>query len=288
MIHTLLNLTRPLIVPDTETTGLHDDARIIELGFQMWTAEGLVKEWRSLINPLMPIPPQSTAIHGITDADMLLCQTCKSGRDECACEHFKIVPTFKMLAPHLVKGFTNCDFGGKNVRFDLGKLFKEFERSGVPWDYIGARIIDADRLEAIVKPRNLSAMYKDYTGKDLEDAHSALVDVAATTEVIWRQLFVHEVLPRDLDQLHALSWPGWLVADGSFRITNGEPTVVFGKHKGTPMKDVPVSYWDWMLSPKAKFPADVLKLVSNAKLGIFPTVTTEEAVQADKRMDHAG
>ncbi len=288
MIHTLLNLTRPLFVLDSETTGLNDDtARIIELGFQMWTAEGMVKEYRSLINPMIAIPPESTAIHGITDEMMLQCQTCKKVREDCGCEQFKIVPTFKQLAPSLARGFTNCDYAGKNIRFDLRKMAKEFGRAGVKWDYIGARIIDIDRNEAIADPRDLGSMHKKATGEVHEGAHGALSDVKASHTVLVWQFTRDDKLPRDIDELHNLSWPGWIVADGSFRFVNGKATVTFGKHRDTPMDKVPTDYWDWMLGPKVSFPDDVRALVLKAKLGQFPVCTVEEATAADKRMNHA-
>jgi DNA polymerase-3 subunit epsilon len=77
MIHQLLTLTRPLIVFDCETTGVDTNTdRIVELGFQLWTADGLQKEWRSLVNPCVPIPAGATAVHHITDAMVNACKDC--------------------------------------------------------------------------------------------------------------------------------------------------------------------------------------------------------------------
>lgn len=270
MLHKLLNLTRPLFVLDSETTGLYDDARIIELGFEKWTAEGLVREWRSLINPGIPIPPRITEITGISDADMANCQLCAQPElDHLTADHdFKPIPYFAQIAKSMAAGFSDCDFAGKNVRFDLKKIDAGMRRCNVPWSYEGARILDADRLEALALPRHLSDLYKKYTGEELMDAHSALVDVKATTTVLLAQLETHGTLPRDLDELHQLSWPGWLVADGSFRIIDDQPTITFGKHRYTPMREVPIGYWDFIL--KGDFPADVKRLASQAKLGKFP------------------
>jgi hypothetical protein len=136
---------------------------------------------------------------------------------------------------------------------------------------VGARILDADRLEALAVPRHLSDLYKKYTGRDHDDAHGALADVRASTQVIAEQLLKYDVLPRDLDALHALSWPGWLTADGKFRMVGDVPTIMFGKHRDLPMQEVPIDYWDWILSKD--FAADVKRLAAEAKLGKFPEST---------------
>jgi DNA polymerase-3 subunit epsilon len=282
MIHQLLKLTRPLIIPDVETTGLDTKTdRIIEIGFQVWTAEGLMKEWRSLVNPDTPIPEHITKIHDISDASMQRCQTCggihpkesnvllaQGSNTFCFCETFKSIPTFKQLAPSLARGFTNCDYAGKNVRFDLQMLSSEFARAGIKWDYTDARVICADRLEQIGEPRTLSALYEKHTGKKAQNAHEALADVRMTTELIVSQLLKYKEIPRDLDELHAALWPGWLCDGGQFRMINGVAVCMFGKWRGRPMKDIDSSYWDWILS--ADFPADVKKLAAEAKMGKFP------------------
>lgn len=299
MIHTLLNLKRPLFVIDCETTGLSKDAHIIELGFQQWgpntvtcnceyamssahaagcpnpngSPGGMIKEWRSLIDPGIPIPAEIIELTGITDFKIKCCQACGGVREgmngsRCECEHYKIAPKFAQLAPSLSRGFVNCDYAGKNVRFDLEKLSEEFARCNVSWSYADARIIDIDRLEAIAYPRHLASLHKKYLGEEHEGAHGALSDVRASTAVIIKQLEAHDCLPRDLDELHKLSWPGWLVSDGSFRIENAVPKIMFGKHRGKSLREIPQSYWDFILTND--FPPDVKKLASAAKLGNYP------------------
>ncbi len=276
MLHQLLNIKRPLFILDTETTGLTQEDRIIELGFQRWESEGLTKEWRSLINPEMHIANSVTGKHGITDEHIALCQACGNTPSTvlvpgfCKCEQPKIAPTFKQLARYLVKGFHDCDYGGQNVRFDLRMLDAEMRRANVSWSYAGARIIDSNRLEAIADPRDLGSMHEKATGKKHDGAHGALSDVRASTTVLAWQFTRDDKLPRDLDQLHELSWPGWLCSDGSIRMVNGVPTVMFGKHRDVPMEKVPVSYWDWII--KEKFAEDVKQLAADAKLGKFPGV----------------
>jgi DNA polymerase III subunit epsilon len=140
-------------------------------------------------------------------------------------------------------------------------------RAGVPWSYIDARIVDADRLEQLGEPRRLADLYKKHLGRSMENAHSALGDVKATAEVLAAQLAVYK-LPCELSKLHALQWPGQIDPDGRFRLINGVACVAFGKWSGKPMRDVAPSYWDWILS--SDFSVDVKALAANAKLGKFP------------------
>lgn len=254
LIHELLALERPLIILDFETTGLDvDTARIIELGFELYTAEGLKKTYRQLINPGVLIPPQATAAHHITDEDVLN------------------KPKFKQLAANLASGFSHCDFAGKNVRYDLRVCAREMRRNGVEWSYEGAHIIDIDRLEQIGEPRTLSHLYKKHTGEDLDNAHQAMADVRASTVVICKQLETYtEALPRNVKMLHDLQWPGWIDTEGKFKFDEeGTPRVMFGKHRNVPMKNVPPSYWRWIL--EADFPKEVKQLASDAIVYKFPT-----------------
>lgn len=276
MIHQLLTLTRPLIVLDTETTGT-DTAkdRIVEIGFQVWTAEGMTKEWRSLVNPGIPIPEAATKVHGITDEHVVLgCRLC--GRTAMthhdsggACPEFKPVPRFKDLAANLAKGFADCDWAGQNVRYDLRMTAAEMQRAGVEWSYVGARIIDSSRLEALAVPRSLSHLHEKYVGMKHDGAHGALSDVRASTTVIAHQLQTHAALPRDLDALHAAQWPGWIDGEGKFRFVDGVPCFgPWGKYAGQPMRKADMGYWDFIL--KSDFSADIKALASAAKLGRFP------------------
>lgn len=270
MIHQLLNLTRPLFVLDAETTGLNvRTARILELGFQRWEAEGMTLEWKSFINPGIPIPESAAAIHGITNDMMLLCTKCQLLRGDCTCQDFHVVPYFKQLAHNLAKGLSDCDFAGKNPRFDLRILDNEFRRSQVEWSYAGACIVDIDRLEALAHPRDLSSLHEKYIGNKHDNAHGVLPDVRASANVIVKQLETHTNLPRNLSDLHTAQWPGWLTIDGSVRLVNGVATLMFGKHRDTALKDVPHSYFDWILSNN--FSADLKAIASEAKMGRYPS-----------------
>ena len=260
MIHQLLKLDRPLFVIDTETTGVDVQRdRIVEIGFQQWEADGLKKEWRSLVDPVIHIPESVVAIHGISNEDV------------------KGWPQFKTLASNLARGLSNCDFAGKNVRFDLRLIAVEMQRAGVEWNYMEARIIDAERLEQLAVPRTLSHLHEKYTGVPHDGAHGALSDVRASTTVIVHQLQTYESLSRDMDTLHAAQWPGWIDGDGKFRFVDGVPCFSqWGKYAGQPMAKIDRSYWDWILS--TDFPSDVKELARRAKLGQFPTMKMKETV----------
>jgi len=279
LLHTVLNLTRPLVMLDEETTGLNTtEARIVEIGFQIWTAAGLEKEWRSLINPEISIPEEASRTNHITDASMKLCNRCAKDRESHPlpdCEEFKPVPRFRDIAASLAKGFTNVDFAGKNVRYDLRVLSSEMVRVGVPWNYVGARIIDADRLEQLGEPRTLSHLYEKHTGKKMENAHEALADVRGTTEIIVAQMRKYSALPRSLDMLHELQWPGWIDENGKFKFVNGVATCMFGKWRDRPMKAIEPSYWDWIC--RSDFPPDIKALAEQAKLGKFPEAPSGES-----------
>ncbi len=282
MIHQLLNLTRPLFVVDTETTGTDvQKDRIVSIGFEMWEASGLTKEWKSLINPGIQIPESATKVHGITDERVRGCRKCGKQLEDhqeklsydtdiglCVFEPW---PTFKALASNLASGFSNCDFAGKRVRFDLRITSTEMGRNGVEWSYADARVIDAERLEQLAIPRSLSHLYEKYTGEKLEGAHDALTDVKASTVVIVKQLEMHSTLPRDMDALHAQQWPGWIDGDGKFKFVEGVACFgQWGKYAGMPMTKADKGYWDFILSND--FSADVKAVARKAKLGQFPEV----------------
>lgn len=249
MLHQLLPLKRPLYVVDVETTGTHD-ARIVELAFQRWTSTGVDKEYRTLVNPGIPIPERVSKIHGIRDHDI------------------KDAPTWAKLGPNVAKGFSNCDYAGKNVRFDLQMIADEMRRIKQPWGYADAKIICCDRLEHLGEPRDLTSLYKRRCGKDLDDAHQALADVRATGELLVAQLQLFDKLPRDLSMLHELMWGDWIDSEGKVRWRDDEPVLTFGKHRGESLRTVPRDYLTWVAN--APFPEDVQKIALEASLGVFP------------------
>lgn len=256
--HNFFTLTRSLFVLDCETTGVNQEKdRIVEFGFQQYTSAGLIKTWSARFNPGIPIPEAAQATHKITDEDV-------AGK-----------PSFGAYAQHLAKGLSDCDFAGKDVRFDLGIIDAEMHRAGVLWSYDRAYIIDARRLEEAVIPRTLEALYKKYTGQDLLDAHGADADVEAAAMVIRSQLAQHlEVLPWDLKLLHDLQWPGWLDIDGKFCFRDGTVVVNFGhQFKGTPLEEVAKQprgrgYLQWIC--RGQFKDDTKQIAHDALAGKFP------------------
>jgi DNA polymerase-3 subunit epsilon len=156
-----LILKRPLVIFDLETTGINTAAdRIVEICMIKVFPEGQEEMRTYRINPEMPIPPQATAVHGISDEDVA---------DK---------PTFKSLANELNNFLKECDFGGFNSnKFDFPMLVEEFYRTGIELEVEKRRCIDAQRIFHFKEPRNLKAAYKFYCDMDLENAHSAEADM---------------------------------------------------------------------------------------------------------------
>lgn len=174
----LLPLERPMIIFDLETTGLSiGEDRMIEIAYRKIMPDGEVIAVSKRINPGMPIPEDSTAIHGIVDADVV-------GS-----------PSFAQLCYELWSVFEGADVGGFNITgFDLPFLKAEFARVGKNFDYSTKRILDAKVLYHKVAPRdmvsarNLSAAYRLYCGKEHTSAHTGAGDVEVTVEILEKQL----------------------------------------------------------------------------------------------------
>ncbi len=179
-------LDRPLIFLDLETTGLRVGTdRIIETAIIRLSPSGDVTERVRRFNPEMPIPPEATSIHGITDDDVA---------DQ---------PPFAARARSLLELLEPCDLAGFNVRrFDLPMLLTEFRRSSLSFDPHDRRIVDIQMIFHREEPRDLGAAVRFYLDRELEDAHSALADIRATAAVLTAQLNRYPHLPRDLGKLN--------------------------------------------------------------------------------------
>jgi DNA polymerase III subunit epsilon len=231
-------LERPLVFFDLETTGLRiGKDRIVELAVIRLAPTGDVTEKVRRFNPGIPIPPEATAVHGITDEDV-------------AHE-----PPFAARARSLKKLLDPCDLAGFNLRsFDVPMLLSEFQRAGIPFDVESRRIIDVQLIFHREEPRDLSAAARFYLGRELEDAHSALADIRATAEVLSAQVERYPHLPRDMDGLNEYCdevRPFETEVDRWFAATEDRGRVFRrGKHRDRPLADVAASepdYLRWML-----------------------------------------
>jgi DNA polymerase-3 subunit epsilon len=238
-----LKLIRPLAFVDLETTGTNFvKDRIVEIAVLKLMPDGNVHEKQTRINPQVPIPPQVTAIHGISDNDV------------------KDAPTFEQIAKTYFLFLDECDLAGFNsTRFDFPILLEEFHRAGIIFDVSTRKFVDVQRIYHLMEPRNLTAAYKFYCERELIDAHTAMADVKATFEVLKAQLDRYpENLKNEIDFLHELSKDGDYVDLGKrMYFENGVETFNFGKHKGRQVIEVfrvEPSYYDWLL--KGEFPMD--------------------------------
>ena len=249
-----LNLKNPIIFFDLETTGLNiSEARIVELSFLKVFPDGKEEVKSRRVNPEIPIPAESTAIHGITDEDVKDC------------------PTFKQIAKSLATQLEGCDLAGFNSnRFDVPLLAEEFLRAGIDFDMSKRKFIDVQIIYHKKEPRTLAAAYKFYCDKELLDAHSAEVDTRATYEVLKSQLERYPDLVNDVDELSKEYGSFKDNVDFAGRIVmNDEGVEVFnfGKHKGKPVADVlkrEPSYYSWMMD--GSFPRNTKQALTKIRL----------------------
>jgi DNA polymerase-3 subunit epsilon len=228
----MLILTRPLVFFDIESTGLDTvNDRIIDIAFVKCGLDLRPIEQRHFrLNPGMPIPPASTAIHHITDADV------------------QGAPLFKDVAAEMIAFLAGCDLGGYNLlRFDVPMLGMEFERVNMIYPDPDTKIVDAHKIFVKQEPRDLTAAYAFYCQKTLEGAHGALADTIATAEVFIGQVQRYQDLPDTMEGLHVFCESDQIVDPGGYLKKLPEGIVYnFGKHKGVLVSTEP-GYADWML-----------------------------------------
>ncbi len=251
-----LNLKKPLVILDLETTGVNIvNDRIVEFS-ALKVSPGGAEEWLTLrINPGIPIPAESTRIHGISDADV-------------ANE-----PHFKDVAKKIASFVEGCDLAGFNaMRFDIPVLCEEFLRVSVDFNPARHRYIDVQVIFHKKEQRTLSAAYKFYCNMELENAHSAQADTAATYEILKAQLDRYPDLENDIEKLSAFSAFNNNADLAGRIIFNEQGTEVFnfGKHKGKPVelvfKDEP-SYYSWMMN--GDFPLNTKQVITAIKVRSF-------------------
>lgn len=246
----VLELRRPLLFFDLETTGIDVvTSRIVQIALLQVFVDGSSREWDSLVNPTVPIPPATTAVHGITD------------------EMVKDAPTFQELAPLLAPVFLESDLGGYNsTRFDVPMLLEEFARVGYKINLDEHVLLDAHLIFTQKEPRTLTAAYRYYCQSELENAHSAMADTRAAAEVLVAQLQKYDDLPSDIRELGNYCNNGQRILDFSNRLAfneNNEIIFNFGKYKGQVVREVfkqNDGYYGWIM--QADFSVQVKEIVS--------------------------
>ncbi|MAE83375.1 MAG: DNA polymerase III subunit epsilon [Flammeovirgaceae bacterium] len=260
-----LHLRNPLVVFDLETTGTNiSQDRIVEMALLKVMPDGSIEEKCRKINPTIPIPLETSLIHGIYDDDV---------KDE---------PTFKQVGKSLATWLEGCDLAGFNIlKFDVPMLVEEFLRANIDFDVDNRKLVDAQKIFHLMEKRNLSAAYKFYCGKTLENAHSALADTQATYEVLVSQIEKYDgqkvqnllgedigIIENNMNTLHELT--NQKMVDLAGRIVYNADNVEvfnFGKHRGKPVNEVlqkEPSFYDWMM--KGDFPLDTKRKLTKIRL----------------------
>ncbi|ERM81465.1 DNA polymerase III subunit epsilon [Rhodonellum psychrophilum GCM71 = DSM 17998] len=263
-----LNLKTPIAFFDLEATGINISTdRIVEISVVKVHPGGKEEIKTMKINPTIPIPKETSLIHGIYDEDV------------------KDAPTFKDVSRELHQFFAGADLAGFNVlKYDIPLLVEEFLRAGIDFDIEKRNLLDAQKIFHMMEKRNLAAAYKFYCGEDLKNAHSAEADTLATYEVFKAQIDRYQgvaaedllgnplgTLENDMKKIHTLLNEKMVDLAGRFIFNSeGEECFNFGKHKGKTivqvLKEEP-SYYDWMM--KGDFPLDTKRKFTQVKLKSF-------------------
>lgn len=274
-----LNLKRPLAIFDLETTGVNIGTdRIVEFSFLKIMPDGSEQVFTRRINPQIPIPVESSMVHGIYDEDI---------RD---------APAFRDIAPELVTFLADADLGGYNSnKFDIPMLMEEFLRARVDFDIENRHMVDVQNIFHQMEQRTLKAAVKFYCQKELEKAHSAEADVRATYDVLLAQIeryaetdfedktgTISRPVQNDVEALHSFTnlnrpvdFAGRMVFDDA-----GEEVFNFGKHKGRKVMDVfqaEPSYYAWMM--QGDFPLYTKRRLEK----IYTRFTSQKAAQQPKK-----
>lgn len=243
-----LNLKRPLAFFDLETTGVNVASdRIVEISILKAMPDGSEQIKTMRINPGIPIPLESSLIHGIYDEDV--------SRE----------PTFKQAGEELARFLDDCDLAGYNSnKFDIPVLMEEFLRAGIDFDIDNRHFVDVQNIFHQMEQRTLRAAYQFYCGKVIENAHSAEADIKATYEVLLAQIgryenqdwedkkgVISKPVQNNIEALHKFTNLNKPVDFAARMVYNDEGVelINFGKHKGRSVEDVfqaEPSYYNWM------------------------------------------
>ncbi|TVQ92915.1 MAG: 3'-5' exonuclease [Bacteroidetes bacterium] len=260
-----LNLKRPITFFDIESTGTNVvQDRIVEICFLKLMPDGTTETKIRRINPTIPIPPEVTAIHGISNEDV-------------ANE-----PTFKQISKSLYDWLKDCDLAGYNSnKFDVPMLIEEFLRCDIDFNLKNRSLVDVQNIFHKMEPRTLKAAYKFYCDKELVDAHSAEADTIATYEILLSQIERYKnteftdnegntsvPVKNDIQALYQFSYNhrnADLVGHIVFN-AKGKESFNFGKHKGKAVEDVfskEPQYYDWMMN--ADFPLSTKNIIKEIR-----------------------
>ena len=245
-----LTLKNPILFFDIESTGLDvANDRIVEISVVKVLPDGSREVKTRRINPTIPISPEAQRVHGISDEDVKDC------------------PTFSQIAKSLAQWMKGCDIGGYNhVKFDIPMLAEEFLRAGIDFDFRDRYLVDVQNIFHKMEQRTLSAAYKFYCHKDLDNAHSAEADTMATFEILEAQLDRYAgSLENDVKFLAEFSTKSRNLDYAGRIVLNDKevPVFNFGKHKGRPVSEVfaaEPSYYSWMMN--GSFTLDTKKVLT--------------------------
>ena len=253
-----LKLTKPLCFFDLETTGTDvSKDRIIEIAIIKVNIDGSRESLEIRLNPGIPIPPESTLIHGITD------------------EMVANEPIFKDKARNIYNFLKGCDLAGFNSdRFDIPLLVEELLRADLDFDFKNTKTIDVQNIFHKMESRTLSAALKFYCDKELTDAHTAIADANATLDVLLAQLDRYSELEPNVDFLNHFSTRKKTADFAGFLIYNKDDEICFGfgKHKGKKVNEIlkeEPGYFGWILN--AEFPRYTKKILTEIKLNSMNT-----------------
>lgn len=264
----LLNLEKPIVFFDLETTGVNVGTdHIVEICLLKVNPDQTTEQLVHRVRPVdsdgktIHIPEFTTAIHGISDADVA---------DK---------PSFTQLAPEIASFIGDADLAGYNSnKFDVPLLVEEFLRAGLKFDLKARRLIDVQNIFHKMEQRTLKAAYRFYCGKNLDHAHSADADTMATYEVLMAQLdryqdseytapdgSVSKPIVNNIEQLSQFTCNSqWADLVGHIGYDKQHREIFnFGKHKGKTLEsvfNVEPAYYDWMM--KADFPLSTKECIT--------------------------
>lgn len=250
----LLTIQRPLAALDLESTGTNPELdRIVELTIvRVEPVTFDVETLHTRVNPGVPIAPEVSAIHGLTEADVAT------------------APPFLRISPRVERLLSGADLVGFNHRrFDVRLIAAECRRVGRPHPCETARLVDVRQIFMKREPRTLAAALQFFCGEAHDGAHGTTADVIATLRVLVAQFDRYPDLPRDIDGLDAIARdPSFVDRDGKIVWRGGDACIGFGKYAGVPLRLCDPGFLQWMTTKD--FPADTKAIVQQALRGTYP------------------